>query len=80
MPDIWGGGVIARDIKAAVPDHNAKMILYCVGGYRSLLSADLIMKMGYTNVESMAGGIWVWREAGHPIDDKELPLPPPCYP
>ena len=75
-----GGGVIARDIEAAVPDHDAEMIHYCVGGHRSLLSADLIMKMGYTNVKSMAGGIRAWREAGYPIDDKELPVPAPCYP
>ncbi|RMH05334.1 MAG: sulfurtransferase [Nitrospirae bacterium] len=75
-----GGGVIARDIEAEIPNPNAEIILYCVGGYRSLLSADLIRRLGYTNVKSMAGGIRAWREAGYPIDDKELPLPQPCYP
>jgi len=75
-----GGGVIARDIEAEIPDRDAEMIHYCVGGHRSLLSADLVRRMGYTNVKSMTGGIRAWREAGYPIDDKELPLPPPCYP
>lgn len=72
--------MIARDIEAEVPDHDAEMIHYCVGGHRSLLSTDLVRRMGYTNVKSMDGGIRAWREAGYPIDDKELPVPLPVYP
>jgi rhodanese-related sulfurtransferase len=54
-----GKGVIERDIEAAVPDTSAEVILYCGGGFRSVLAAENLARMGYTNVKSMAGG---WRE------------------
>lgn len=53
-----GKGVIERDIETVFPDKNAKLILYCGGGYRSALAADNIQKMGYRNVLSLEGG---WR-------------------
>jgi len=63
-----GRGVLERDIEALIPDKNAAIVLYCGGGYRSALAADNLQKMGYTNVESMDGGIRAWREAGYPIE------------
>jgi rhodanese-related sulfurtransferase len=60
-------GVIERDIEAKVPDLNAPLVLYCGGGYRSVLAADNLQKMGYKNVLSMDGGIRVWREKGFPL-------------
>jgi len=61
-----GRGIIERDIETSVPDTNAKMILYCGGGFRSALVADNLQKMGYTNVESMDGGWKGWNSAGLP--------------
>jgi rhodanese-related sulfurtransferase len=61
-----GKGVIERDIEQQVPDKSAELILYCGGGYRSLLAADALAKMGYTNVASMAGGWRAWRDMGAP--------------
>lgn len=61
-----GKGIIERDIEKAVPDPNAKVVIYCGGGFRSALAGDALKKMGYTNVLSMAGGIRAWREAGLP--------------
>ena len=60
-------GIIERDIEQRVPDHNATMILYCGGGFRSALAADNLQKMGYTNVISMDGGVRGWREKGYPF-------------
>ena len=62
-----GKGIIERDIETAVPDKNTELILYCGGGYRSALAADVLQKMGYTNVFSMAGGWKAWQEAGGEI-------------
>ena len=62
-----GKGIIERDIETAVPDKNTELILYCGGGYRSALAADVLQKMGYTNVFSMAGGWRAWQEAGGEI-------------
>src|SRR5581483_3136050 len=62
-----GKGIIERDIEEKVPDHDAELILYCGGGFRSALAADNLQKMGYRNVISMDGGIREWREKGYPL-------------
>ncbi len=59
-------GIIERDIEVAVPHKDAEVILYCGGGFRSVLVADNLQKMGYTNVTSMDGGWRAWNEAGAP--------------
>ena len=63
-----GKGVIERDIESKIPDHDADVVLYCGGGYRSALTALNLKKMGYTRVTSMDGGMRGWREANLPID------------
>ena len=62
-----GKGVIERDIEKAIPDHEAEIVLYCGGGYRSALAGDAVQKMGYTNVISMDGGIGDWHARGFPL-------------
>jgi len=63
-----GKGIIERDIEATVPDKSTELILYCGGGYRSALAADVLQRMGYTNVWSMAGGWKAWKESGAPVE------------
>ena len=60
-------GVIERDIELAVPDLATEIILYCGGGFRSALAADVLQKMGYTDVLSLAGGYSAWVNAGLPV-------------
>jgi rhodanese-related sulfurtransferase len=62
-----GKGIIERDIEATVPDKSTELILYCGGGYRTALAADVLQKMGYTNVWSMAGGWKAWKESDAPV-------------
>jgi rhodanese-related sulfurtransferase len=62
-----GKGVIERDIEERVPDKQARLVLYCGGGFRSALAADNLQKMGYTNVLSMDGGWRDWTQSGYPI-------------
>jgi rhodanese-related sulfurtransferase len=62
-----GKGILERDIEAAIPDKLAPVILYCGGGYRSVLAAENLQKMGYTQVWSMEGGIKAWKEAGYSV-------------
>src|SRR5204862_3206256 len=59
-----GRGIIERDIVQTFPDKKTELILYCGGGYRSALAADMLQKMGYTNVCSMDGGWKAWKDAG----------------
>ncbi|MCL4795568.1 MAG: sulfurtransferase [Bryobacteraceae bacterium] len=63
-----GKGIIERDIIARVPDKNATLILYCGGGFRSVLAADNLRKMGYANPISMDGGWRAWEQAGQPVE------------
>jgi rhodanese-related sulfurtransferase len=65
-----GKGVIERDIETRVPDLNAPIVLYCGGGFRSVLAADNLQKMGYTNVLSMDGGYREWTEKRLPLHEK----------
>jgi rhodanese-related sulfurtransferase len=63
-----GKGVIERDIETVIPNKAVTIILYCGGGYRSVLAADALQQMGYTDVWSMEGGIKAWRDSGYPIE------------
>ena len=61
-------GIIERDIEAKIPEKDAKLVLYCGGGYRSALAADALNKMGYTDVTSLDGGWRAWTGAGMPVE------------
>lgn len=63
-----GKGIIERDIETVILDKEAPIVLYCGGGFRSVLAADMLQQMGYRSVVSMAGGIKAWREAGFPLE------------
>lgn len=63
-----GKGVIERDVEQAIPDPNAEIILYCGGGFRSVLAAENLTRMGYTNVKSMAGGWREWKAKSLPTE------------
>jgi len=66
-----GKGIIERDVEATIPDKDAEVILYCGGGFRSALAADVLQTMGYTNVFSMAGGWKAWKEEGGEIETSQ---------
>jgi rhodanese-related sulfurtransferase len=51
-----GKGILERDLEAAVPDPQTEILMYCGGGYRSILTADAAQRMGYRNVASIIGG------------------------
>ncbi len=51
-----GKGIIERDVETLIPNKEEAILLYCGGGYRSVLAADALQQMGYTNVVSMDGG------------------------
>ena len=64
-----GKGIIERDIEASAPDKVTELILYCGGGYRSALAADVLQNMGYTNVWSMTGGWKAWQDSSAPVEE-----------
>lgn len=61
-------GVLERDIEQKIPNKSTPIIFFCSGGFRSILAADNVQKMGYTHVASMAGGGRAWVEQGLPME------------
>lgn len=61
-------GVIERDVEKVIPDHDTPLVLYCGGGFRSVLAADNLQKMGYRNVISLDGGWRGWNAQGLPVE------------
>jgi rhodanese-related sulfurtransferase len=62
-----GKGILERDVEKAIPLLTTEIVLYCGGGYRSILAAEQLQKMGYSRVSSMVGGYRGWNEAGLPV-------------
>src|SRR5215207_7940482 len=64
-------GHLESRIEGAVPDRSQRIVLYCASGNRSALAAHTLQELlGYENVESMTGGITLWKDRGY---DVELP-------
>lgn len=45
----------------------ADVIVYCQTGGRSALATEALLKLGYTNAVSMAGGFNLWQASGYKI-------------
>ncbi|MEO6463585.1 MAG: rhodanese-like domain-containing protein [Candidatus Eisenbacteria bacterium] len=59
-----GRGVLEVKVNQVFPDPATPLVLYCAGGNRSALAADVLQVMGYSNVASMIGGWRAWTQAG----------------
>ena len=62
-----GKGVLERDMEKMFPDPDTEIIMYCGGGYRSVLTADVAQRMGYRNVASLMGGYKALAQAQWPM-------------
>ena len=68
-----GKGVLERDIEKQIPNPHAEIIMYCGGGYRSILTAEVAQRMGYDNVFSLIGGYKALVQAGWPMKPEPMP-------
>lgn len=64
-------GTIERDIENTIPDKNARLVLYCGGGFRSALATDNLRKMGYSNALSLDGGWRALEISGLPLESSK---------
>ncbi|HET8841102.1 MAG TPA: rhodanese-like domain-containing protein [Ktedonobacteraceae bacterium] len=48
---------------------DARVIVACASGGRSLLAAQTLRAMGYNDVVSMAGGFNEWSKQGFPVEE-----------
>jgi sulfur-carrier protein adenylyltransferase/sulfurtransferase len=69
-------GHLETRIENAVKDKDARVILYCQSGNRSAFAADTLSRhLGYTNVESMTGGITLWKDRGFEVEQPQTLSP-----
>jgi molybdopterin/thiamine biosynthesis adenylyltransferase len=62
-------GHLESRIEGAAPDKSQRVIAYCASGNRSALAAHtMLSQLGYENVESMTGGITLWKDRGYEVE------------
>ncbi len=62
-------GYLESRIEGAAPDRSQRVVLYCASGNRSALAAKTLQEdLGYENVESMTGGITLWKDRGYEVE------------
>ncbi len=54
-------------------DPQKRTILYCAGGLRSALAADVLQKMGYKDVAHLEVGFDGWKQAGGQCEAVPVP-------
>lgn len=58
---VWG------KVVSVIPDKNQKIFVHCRSGMRSTKATQEMLKLGYTNVHNMQGGIVAWEQLGFPV-------------
>ena len=62
-------GYLESRIDGFVPDRAQRVVLYCASGTRSALAAKTLADdLGYERVESMTGGITLWKDRGYEVE------------
>ncbi len=62
-------GHLESRIEGAARDKSQRVVLYCASGNRSALAAKTLKdELGYSNVESMTGGITLWKDRGYDVE------------
>jgi sulfur-carrier protein adenylyltransferase/sulfurtransferase len=59
-------------VEDALPDKDASVVVYCASGVRSAFSARTLGELGYTRVESMAGGFTRWKDLGYDFEQPRV--------
>ena len=66
-----GRGIFERDLEKMFPDPKTEILMYCGGGFRSVLTAEAAQQMGYQNVFSIMGGYKALVSANWPMKSED---------
>jgi sulfur-carrier protein adenylyltransferase/sulfurtransferase len=62
-------GYLESRIEGVVPDRATPIVLYCASGNRSAYAARTLQEdLGYEHVQSMTGGITLWKDRGYDVE------------
>ncbi len=62
-------GYLESRIEGTIPDRSAPVVLYCASGNRSAYAARTLTEdLGYEHVQSMTGGITLWKDRGYEVE------------
>jgi phage shock protein E len=60
----------AQRLEEYPADKSAKIVLYCRSGRMSTITAEELVKAGYTDVWELDGGMVAWEKAGYNLIDR----------
>ena len=64
---LWVGYGDFTPIRLVEIDRHTPLAVYCSVGYRSERIAEALLRLGYTNVSNVYGGIFEWINTGHAV-------------
>lgn len=59
---------IGQNLSKLPADKNSKIVLYCRSGSMSTMAANELVKLGYTHILNLSGGMYAWEDAGQKIE------------
>jgi len=58
---------VEQELHLLPPKKDAKIVLYCMSDGMSTIAAEALVRLGYTNVWNLQGGMVGWRKQGFPL-------------
>ena len=59
---------IGQNLDKLPEEKSSKIVLYCRSGSMSTTASKELVKLGYTNIWNLSGGMIAWEQAGQPIE------------
>ncbi|MGH8282624.1 MAG: molybdopterin-synthase adenylyltransferase MoeB [Gammaproteobacteria bacterium] len=63
-----GRSFLELRVEKAIPELNSRVFVLCNSGIRSIFAAESLLRLGYKDVRSIAGGYEAWKHAGLPCE------------